>query len=316
MPPEQLDKSGKSIKKQEIMAEELNVSIDFLEEKGLAKYSDGDIVIMEGRHHPEMEISVRLDMVTIINIEKGSISVELNNNTVEAHAGQLLVFPPNAYISGGTTSEDYESKIMGLSYSALQNNLLIGKDIWNIMGYIFRNPVIELSQENHDMLVYYHELMHYKLEHQHGYYDKEIMQSLFNSAFYELAAVVAPQVEDIQGYEQLRQGEVLFKRFIRLLIQNKTNERSVKYFAERLCVTPKYLSTVCKSVSDKTALEWIHDYLAEGITRKLKYTDTSIKEIADEMGFPNISFFGKFVKNRFGFSPKEYRKKLQSGEIQ
>ncbi len=90
------------------------------------------------------------------------------------------------------------------------------------------------------------------------------------------------------------------------------SERSVKAYADRLCVTPKYLSTVCKTVSGKTALEWIHDFLADAITRNLKYTEGSIKEISDVLGFPNMSFFGKFVKTRFGMSPKEYRIKLQS----
>ena len=112
-----------------------------------------------------------------------------------------------------------------------------------------------------------------------------------------------------------RQGELLFRKFIKLLSSYEATDRSVKGYAEKLCVTPKYLSTVCKSVSGKTALEWIHDFLADSITHKLKYTDVSIKEIADELGFPNISFFGKFVKSRFGVSPKEYRIRLQNGEM-
>ncbi len=296
------------------MAEELNVDIDFLVDNGLVKYSDGDIVIMDSFHHPQVEETVRLDMLTIVDVVKGQSKSNLNGVDVEAKAGDLVICLPNSYICSSITSSDYEAKVIGLSYEAMQNNMLVSKDMWNIMSFIARNPIVHLSEENRVFVEYFHGLVKYKLEHPHGFYDKEIMQSLFQCAFYELAALIAPLIYERRGTGPFRQGEVLFKRFIEMLVENKSNDRSVKYFAECLCVTPKYLSTVCKSVSGKTALEWIHDFLAEGITRKLKYTDMTIKEIADEMGFPNISFFGKFVKNRFGASPKEYRKRLQARE--
>ena len=138
------------------------------------------------------------------------------------------------------------------------------------------------------------------------------MQSLFHSVFYEIAAIIAPNLREMRFSGQFSQGELLFKKFIEMLATYDGSERSVKAYADRLCVTPKYLSTVCKTVSGKTALEWIHDFLADAITRNLKYTEGSIKEISDVLGFPNMSFFGKFVKTRFGMSPKEYRIKLQS----
>ena len=138
------------------------------------------------------------------------------------------------------------------------------------------------------------------------------MQSLFHCMFYELAAIIAPNLDVKRMDAGFRQGELLFHRFIEMLANVNGSDRSVKSYAERLCVTPKYLSTVCKSVSGKTALEWIHEYIAEQVTQKLKYSDMSVKEIADSLGFPNISFFGKFVKSRFGASPKEYRYILQN----
>ena len=273
------------------MAEELNVDIDFLVDNGLVKYSDGDIVIMDSFHHPQVEETVRLDMLTIVDVVKGQSRSNLNGVDVEAKAGDLVICLPNSYICSSITSSDYEAKVIGLSYEAMQNNMLVSKDMWNIMSFIARNPIVHLSEENRVFVEYFHGLVKYKLE-----------------------PLIAPLIYERRGTGPFRQGEVLFKRFIEMLVENKSNDRSVKYFAECLCVTPKYLSTVCKSVSGKTALEWIHDFLAEGITRKLKYTDMTIKEIADEMGFPNISFFGKFVKNRFGASPKEYRKRLQARE--
>lgn len=290
---------------------ELSINIDYLIENGLVNYSDGDMVMLSSIEHQRVESTVRLEMVTIVFVESGMMQCDINGKTIKAKAGDLAVCPPNSVLDNGMSSPDYKGKIIGLSYKAMQRSLLMSKDVWNILTYVARHPVVTLSEESRQLISQYHSLISYKLEHPHGYYHREIMQSLFHCMFYELAATIAPQLETMRMDAPPRQGELLFRRFIELLSGFETSDRSVKAYAEKLCVTPKYLSTVCKSVSGKTALEWIHDFLADTITHKLKYTDASIKEIADELGFPNISFFGKFVKGQFGVSPKEYRHRLQ-----
>lgn len=82
-------------------------------------------------------------------------------------------------------------------------------------------------------------------------------------------------------------------------------------YADSLCVTPKYLSTVCKQVTGKTALHWINEYVQVDIRHWLKNSDKTIKEIAGLLEFPNISFFGKYCRAHFGVSPTELRKRLQ-----
>ena len=65
---------------------------------------------------------------------------------------------------------------------------------------------------------------------------------------------------------------------------------------------------MCKNVSGKTATEIINAFVVEDIRQRLEYSEKSIKEIAQELDFPSISFFGKYVKAHLGVSPKEYRK--------
>ena len=66
---------------------------------------------------------------------------------------------------------------------------------------------------------------------------------------------------------------------------------------------------MCKQLTGKTASAWINEYVVRDVTRLLKYSDLSIKEIALKLDFPNVSFFGKYVKNQLGLPPSEYRKK-------
>ena len=75
----------------------------------------------------------------------------------------------------------------------------------------------------------------------------------------------------------------------------------------RLYVSPKYLSAICKAESGKTANQWITEYTLEDIRYQLLFTNHSIKEITHQLGFPNTSFFGKYVRQHFGTSPKALR---------
>ena len=70
---------------------------------------------------------------------------------------------------------------------------------------------------------------------------------------------------------------------------------------------PKYLTAICKKNSGKTANEWITEHVLEDIRYYLRHTDLSIKQICDRLGFPNSSFFGKYVKDHFGVTPLEFR---------
>ena len=96
-----------------------------------------------------------------------------------------------------------------------------------------------------------------------------------------------------------------------LLPEYVSKDRSVSFYSEKLCVTPKYLSVVCKSLTGKSALGWIHDYTTEIIRYKLKHSSHSIKEISESLNFPNLSFFGKYVRSHLGMSPTDYRKQIK-----
>lgn len=105
-----------------------------------------------------------------------------------------------------------------------------------------------------------------------------------------------------------RQNE-LFADFFRLLTSNYKQQRSIGFYAEQLCITPRYLSRVVKEVSGRSAAEWIDDFVIAEIQYQMRYTYRSIQQIAYDMNFPNQSFFGKYFKAHIGCSPSSYRLK-------
>ena len=87
-------------------------------------------------------------------------------------------------------------------------------------------------------------------------------------------------------------------------------ERSVTFYAEQLCITPKYFSMLVKKLSGKSAAQWIDNYVILEAKNLLKYSDMSIQEIAYQLNFSTQSFFGKYFKHQTGMSPTEYRNKV------
>ena len=102
-------------------------------------------------------------------------------------------------------------------------------------------------------------------------------------------------------------GSGHFQRFLDLLHSNEVKRHTVEAYASELCISPKYLTVVCKRNSGKTANEWITEQVLEDIRYCLKQTDLNIKQICARLGFPNSSFFGKYVKDHFGMTPMQFR---------
>ena len=92
-----------------------------------------------------------------------------------------------------------------------------------------------------------------------------------------------------------------------LLAESNGRVRSVSVFANMMHVTPKYLSKCVKNESGRSPLDIIHETTAATIRRQLRYSNKTVKEICMELDFPNLSFFGKFVREHLGLSPTEFR---------
>ena len=104
--------------------------------------------------------------------------------------------------------------------------------------------------------------------------------------------------------------EEYFCRFIAELSQHYLERQPVTFYADRLCVSSRYLTTVVRQVSGLSVSQWMHRYMLAEAKYLLKYTDLSVQEIAYKLSFPNQSFFGKFFKQRLGVSPTKYRTML------
>lgn len=132
-----------------------------------------------------------------------------------------------------------------------------------------------------------------------------MLQSYVQILYYRMLPIVLKEEESRSKYSHTRQEEI-FQRFIGEVEKHYRKERSVKFYADLLCISPKYLSTVIYKISQQLAGEWIDAYVILEAKTLLKSGRLTIQQICEQLNFSNQSFFGKFFKRCAGMSPKEY----------
>lgn len=104
----------------------------------------------------------------------------------------------------------------------------------------------------------------------------------------------------------LRYNE-LYNELLSLIADNYRNAHDVLFYAERMSITPRYLSQITRAVIGKTPKRIIDDYLLEQIETLLSTTSKPIQEIAHTLGFSSQIMLAKFFKQKKGCSPTEFR---------
>lgn len=99
----------------------------------------------------------------------------------------------------------------------------------------------------------------------------------------------------------------IFDRFLQLVNNHCQQERQLSFYAEKICITERYLSTVIRQTSGITAKEWIDKAVITAAKVKLRHSNLQIAEITETLHFPNPSFFCKYFKRLVGCTPQEYR---------
>lgn len=112
---------------------------------------------------------------------------------------------------------------------------------------------------------------------------------------------------DVERRMSPSHGTDIFNRFIQLVNSHVRQEHKMGYYANRMCLTQRYLGSVVREVSGASAKEWIDRALVTEAKVVLKHSDKSVAQIAEDLHFPSPSFFSKYFRRLTGLTPAEYR---------
>ena len=276
-------------------------------------YFDNDIVVVDSIQQFTKVSTAHVSMNAIVICTDGKVQAQMNGIQMELHKNQVAVVPQNVTVTDVMISPDFNLKAMFLTNRILQSFLREKMNIWNDMMYIHRHHVVTMDEDEILFYTHFYDMLTLAIaKGKDNPLHTDVIQSLLRSAVLALCGAMKQMLQPTAN-SQLSTGIGHFQHFLDLLHSNEVKRHTVEAYASELCISPKYLTNVCKKNSGKTANEWITEQVLEDIRYYLRQTDLSIKQICDQLGFPNSSFFCKYVKDHFGMTPMEFRVSLPNG---
>ncbi len=283
-------------------------TIDDEEVRRSALYDDGSLAILQNVHFLNNGLAFRIQSNGLTLCLQGEAQLRANGKDLTLRRGDLFICQPDTVIENAVPSNDLETYSIALSADYIERLVLISGKQWDVKRFLDEHPVLPLNEDDITLFKQYYDLLSTKLSGPPRKHRKELGHALMLAFLYDFYDTIERFITFLPP--TYTSGEKLFKKFTDLLATNYPRQRSVTWYAERLYVTPKYLSAIVKESCGQPASELIHRYVVKDIEMLLRSTRKSIKEIATELDFPNLSFFGKYVRHHLGCSPKQYRERL------
>lgn len=256
---------------------------------------------------------VRFDGYILFFLKKGHFSLDINLNTYDIHENSLLVVVPGNIVKLSAYKEDHigdaELLFALVSREFLSSIRFDFNKVFQDSIRVWKNPCITLQGEELDLAEDYFNLTRKILSSAQDN-KREITGSLLTSFIYVALSLWTQRLASAPPEESASSARVnqVFERFLALVTEYHNEQRGVAFYADKLCLTPKYLSKLVKMSSGRSAPDWIDSYVILEAKNLLKYSDKPIKEIVYLLHFPNQSVFYKFFKAHTGQTPSEYRK--------
>ncbi len=283
------------------------------------KYVDDDVAFIENLDNVPEVSGHKVPGNILCFCHSGRIEFEIGGTIYMLKKGETLVCPSGIPITMVSASDDIKYTILFMKDRIIQTLLNSNVDIWNHAVYVKGERVVTSSNIENQRLQkrmgwHFSEILHLILDEKDNPFRKEMLYLMLQMLLLGFCArykeTKQQKDEKMSVVKRSPQAKVIFTKFMEILHNEPVKHQPVYYYAEKLFISAKYLSHVCKEVSGKSANEFIQSAVVGEVIDYLKNTSLSVKEISNRMGFSNISFFGKFVKAHLGTSPNNYRKQM------
>ena len=269
-----------------------------------------ELVVMENFGSlPQSEIRLENHGIVVICTE-GIAQFDYDGQQIQLHKNDLYLYMARSVVTNFMSSPDFNCRQIWFSRSGLGIIDMYGKVNLADLPNLKQHPTVHLTDDDVNLLDEYFQLLCRRMRDQSPILYSDIVRSLVSTMMLEMLCIMRRQDSENAGTGSLYRQR-LADKFMRLVEESDGRIRRVDDFATQLNITPKYLSTLLKETMSRRPSEMIKLFTLKAIERRLRFTDMTMQEIANDLNFPNASFFGKYVKEHLGMTPLEYRKKFQ-----
>ncbi len=244
-----------------------------------------------------------LDGVAFCICMSGSAKIKINSKICYIDPTTILTVLPNHIVEPLERSNDLVLRMLVFSLDMVFD-LHLQVEAIQAIG---RTPCVKVSEQDKNILLNMHRLI-IKLYDQKNYSQRQtIAKSMLYTLILQIEAIynsADPQPLTVGS----ARTEELTDQFLKMLIVHYKQQRSPSFYADKLCVSTKYLSQIVKKVTGETVFEWINKIVILGAKNMLKTSDCSVLQVSEVLNFPNPSFFCRFFKKHSGMTPLEFKK--------
>lgn len=235
----------------------------------------------------------------------GSCSFVFNGEPFVFSEGDLMIIRKGSLVENLSPSHDF--KVKNICVSANFIKLCTPQTNYGMKGQLalFLNPVMHLNDQQRFVCERDFRWVEYRLNQtEHKFYHELVINAVQSAIldFFDFHSTLNGE------YSVSTQNASLMNRFLAMLEEGAyRRNREVTFYADALCVTPKYLSEVSKRISGYPANYWINRYTALEIARLLRDKSLTFVQISDEFGFSSPAYFSRYVQRNLGLNPTKYR---------
>lgn len=252
---------------------------------------------------------LRFGGFTCILCLDGEIEVEVNMTSYTLRPGSLInIVHDNTFIIRSFSGNHLEAYLFVVSTNFM-HDVNFDLNVLHSLGYDRdRSPMITVNHSDIGLLQRYFELIHINTsENADAIYVRSITRNLFAALIYQIIQCARNHTDSATREKPLSRRDLYFKEFMRLIHRYHRTERSVKFYASQLFISPKYLSLIIKETTGRTASQWIDDFVVLEAKNMLRFSGMSVQQISIALNFSSQSAFGKYFKHATGMSPTEYQ---------
>lgn len=267
-----------------------------------------ELVVMENFGSlPKGELSLDGHGLIVICTE-GIAQFDYDGQQIRLHKDDLFLYMSHSVVTNFMSSLDFNCRQIWFSRGELWNINKYGEVSLSDLPYLKRHPIMHLTEDDVKLLDDYFQLLCRRMRDSSPVLYSNIVRSLVSTMMLEILSMMRRQEPENTVTTDVHRQR-LANEFMRLVEQSDGRIRKVDDFAKQLNITPKYLSTLLKETMNRRPSEMIHFYTLKAIEHRLRYTDMTMQEIANDLNFANASFFGKYFKEHAGMTPLDFRKK-------
>jgi len=277
-------------------------------------YNNNEIILSEAIYSETINMSFadrlpyRSDFLKVLIIRKGSLEIELDYENHKLEENSCVIALPAHIIQKLHASEDFEGAYLSVSRPFIEEVLMIINHSMYNARYIqlHQKPFYSLSEKELTLLIKCISEIKDKICLQNHRSQHNLIKCAVLMFLMETENIIIEETESLPP-KQTRYEQIYYQ-FLQLLIKHCTTHHKVDFYADMLSITPQHLASILKEISGKTTYQWIIDAITTEAKIRLKDSDQTIQQIADQLNFQDASLFGKFFKKQTELSPSQFKK--------